>query len=62
MQRLNTELLRIVQTPAIKAQLRDAGVEVLAMSPLETTQYIARDRGRWAKVIQQSGGAIEGAG
>ncbi|WP_394791910.1 Bug family tripartite tricarboxylate transporter substrate binding protein [Rhodoferax sp.] len=60
-QRLNTELLRIVQLPAIKAQLRDAGVEVLAMSPLETTQFIARDRVRWAKVVQQSGSGIEGA-
>jgi tripartite-type tricarboxylate transporter receptor subunit TctC len=59
--RLNAELVRIVQTPALRAQLREAGVEVVAMTPQETSQYIARDRVRWARVVQQSGNNIEGA-
>lgn len=59
--RLNAELVRIVQTPALRAQLREAGVEVVAMTPQETSQYIARDRIRWARVVQQSGNNIEGA-
>jgi tripartite-type tricarboxylate transporter receptor subunit TctC len=59
--RLNTELLRIVQVPALRTQLREAGVEVVVMTPQETTQFIARDKLRWAKVVQQSGSRIEGA-
>lgn len=58
--RLNAELVRIVQTPALRAQLRDAGVEVVGMTPQDTAKFIARDRTRWAKVVQQAGNTIEG--
>ncbi|APW39935.1 ABC transporter substrate-binding protein [Rhodoferax koreense] len=59
--RLHAELVRIVQEPALRAQLRDAGVDMVAMSPVETTQFIARDRVRWAKVVKQAGNTIEGS-
>ena len=59
--RLHAELVRIVQVPALRAQLRDAGVDVVAMAPAETTQFIAKDRVRWANVFQQSGNTIEGS-
>ena len=59
--RLNAELLRIVLLPALREQLRNAGVEVVTMSPQETTQFIARDRARWAAVVRKSGNTIEGA-
>lgn len=60
--RLNAELVRIVQTLVFRAQLHNTGVEVVAMTPQETTLFIARDRARWAKVVQQYGNSIEGAG
>lgn len=58
--RLNTELTRIVQIAALRTQLREAGVEVVTMSPQQTTQYIAKDRARWAKVVRDAGSNIEG--
>ncbi|MDB5847435.1 MAG: transporter substrate-binding protein [Rhodoferax sp.] len=59
--RLHAELVCIVQEPALRAQLRDAGVDVVAMAPAETTQFIAKDRLRWAKVVQKAGNTIEGS-
>jgi hypothetical protein len=32
------------------------------MTPQETTQFILREKTRWAKVVQDAGNTIEGGG
>ncbi|WP_157267187.1 Bug family tripartite tricarboxylate transporter substrate binding protein [Azohydromonas aeria] len=58
--RLSTELSRIVQSPALRAQLTEAGMEVSALGAQDTTDFIAKERTRWAEVVKQAGGQIEG--
>jgi len=60
-ERLHAELVRVLQLPALVSQLREAGVEVVTMTPEDTTRWIARDRARWAEVVRKSGQTIEGA-
>lgn len=59
-ERLNAELIRIVRSPELRARLLEAGAEVMTSTPMETTDFIARDRQRWASVIQRAGRQIEG--
>lgn len=59
--RLNAELVRIVRSPALRSQLVAAGMEVTTMTPQETTDFIGRETVRWAGVVKQAGGNIEGA-
>jgi len=58
-ERLNAELVRIVRSPEIRARLTEAGTEASTMTPAETTQFIRRERERWARVIKEAG-SIEG--
>jgi tripartite-type tricarboxylate transporter receptor subunit TctC len=57
--RLSAELGRIVQSPALRAQLAEAGMELSTLGAQETTDFIARERSRWAAVVKQAGGQIE---
>lgn len=59
--RLSAELSRIVQSPGLRTQLTEAGMEVSSMGAQETTEFIAKERTRWAAVVKQAGGQIEGA-
>jgi hypothetical protein len=36
-------------------------MEVSTMGAQETTEFIAKERTRWAAVVKQAGGQIEGA-
>jgi tripartite-type tricarboxylate transporter receptor subunit TctC len=58
--RLSAELARILQSPTVRTQLAEAGMEASGMGPQETTDFIARERTRWAAVVKQAGGVIEG--
>jgi tripartite-type tricarboxylate transporter receptor subunit TctC len=59
--RLSAELARIVQMPSVRAALVEAGMEVSNLGAQETTELIAKERTRWAAVVKQAGGVIEGA-
>lgn len=59
-ERLNMEMIRIVRSPELRARLLEAGAEVMTSTPVETTDFIARDRQRWASVIQRAGKQLEG--
>ena len=58
--RLQAELVRIIRSPALRTQLVQAGLEVATTSPAETQAFIARERLRWAQVVQAAGGAVSG--
>jgi tripartite-type tricarboxylate transporter receptor subunit TctC len=59
--RLSAELARIVQSPTVRAALVEAGMDVSNLGAQETTNLIAKERTRWAAVVKQAGGVIEGA-
>ena len=58
--RLSAALIQVIRAPEIRARLIELGAEVQTSSPSETTQFVLRDRERWAKVIQRAGKDIEG--
>ena len=51
--RLNQELVRIVRTPEITAQIRQVGADVIANSPDETATLIRNDLKKYADVIKR---------
>lgn len=38
----------------------ELGAEVMTSSPQETTQWLVKERARWASVIQRAGKELEG--
>lgn len=51
-ERLNTEMVRILKSPAIRKQLEDMEFEVVASTPQAFSAWIKEDTERWAKVIK----------
>ncbi|MBC7994519.1 MAG: tripartite tricarboxylate transporter substrate binding protein [Rhizobacter sp.] len=49
--RLSTELSRIIQSPEIKSRLASQGAEVATMTPAEFGPFFERERVKWAKVV-----------
>lgn len=54
-QRLNAELVKIIRTPEIRAQLAGQGAEVVTMSPADTGKWFSAEEKRWAQVVKASG-------
>lgn len=52
--RLNTELIRIIRSPDIRSRLAGQGAEVVTMTPLEQDQFFNRERTRWAQVVAKA--------
>ncbi|WP_421955686.1 Bug family tripartite tricarboxylate transporter substrate binding protein [Polaromonas sp.] len=53
--RLNTELIRIIRSPEIRAKLAGQGAEVVTTTPAQQDDFFNRERSRWAKVVAQAG-------
>jgi tripartite-type tricarboxylate transporter receptor subunit TctC len=51
--RLNQELVRIIRTPEITAQIRQVGADVIANSPDDTGALIRTDLKKYAEVIRK---------
>jgi tripartite-type tricarboxylate transporter receptor subunit TctC len=49
--RLSTELIRIIKTPEISALLGAQGADVRTMTPPELGAFYESERARWAKVV-----------
>jgi tripartite-type tricarboxylate transporter receptor subunit TctC len=54
MQRLNTELIRVIRSPDIRARLAGQGAEVVTMAPAEQDRFFETERARWAEVVAQA--------
>jgi tripartite-type tricarboxylate transporter receptor subunit TctC len=54
-QALNTELVRIIRSPDVRARLIAQGAEVSTMTPPEFKQFFTTERARWAKVVSEAG-------
>lgn len=53
--KLNAELVRIIRSPEVRAQLAGQGAEVVTMTPAETNRFFSTEKARWATVVQQAG-------
>ena len=51
-QKLNQALITAIRAPEIRSRLAGQGAEVVTMTPLEQDQMFAKERARWASVVQ----------
>ena len=58
-QRLDTEVVRILQDAAVRKRLNDLGTEAAALSQAAFAERIRRDAERYAKIIEQTGIKVE---
>ena len=49
--RLNTEFIKVIRSPDIRARLAGLGAEVVTMTPTDQDAFFNRERTRWAKVV-----------
>jgi tripartite-type tricarboxylate transporter receptor subunit TctC len=53
-QRLNTDMVKILTSPEIKERFGKAGVDVVAGTPEQFSAYLKGEVARWAKVVQDA--------
>jgi tripartite-type tricarboxylate transporter receptor subunit TctC len=53
--RLNTEIVRAINSPDLSAALRKGGTEPSTMSPAQYTAFVQSEHAKWAKVIKAAG-------
>jgi len=53
--RLNSELIKVIRHPDIRAKLAGQGAEVVTMTPVQQDEFFNREKARWAKVVEQAG-------
>ena len=54
-QRLATELTRIIRSPEVRSRLTAQGAEVYTMTPAEFSTFFGKEQKRWATVVAQGG-------
>ena len=54
-QRLNTEMVKVMRTPEVMDRFQKAGVDTVASSPEEFGAFLKGEVARWAKVVQDAG-------
>jgi tripartite-type tricarboxylate transporter receptor subunit TctC len=52
--RLNTELIKIIRSPDVRARLTGQGAEVITMQPAEQDTFFERERKRWGEVVAEA--------
>jgi tripartite-type tricarboxylate transporter receptor subunit TctC len=52
--RLNTELVKIIRSPEVRSRLVALGAEVITMQPQEQDQFFNKERARWLKVVSEA--------
>jgi tripartite-type tricarboxylate transporter receptor subunit TctC len=58
-QRLATELTRIIRSPEVRSRLTAQGAEVYTMTPAEFATFFEREQKRWAEVVASGGVKID---
>ena len=58
-QRLNTEIARIMKTPDVQARLAEMGVEVAGGPPEQLGEFQKAEIAKWAKVVKTAGVKVE---
>ena len=58
-QKLNTEIFKLMAQPDVAKALSDAGVEVAPSSPEAMSAYLVKELERWGKVVKETGIKLE---
>ena len=53
-ERLNREIHKALDNPAVLARLVDDGAEAMPGTPQQFREHLAAERAKWARVIQQA--------
>ncbi len=53
-QRVNTEVVKFMQSPEVKGQLAKSGLDVATSSPAEFGAFLRADLEKWARVIREA--------
>ena len=54
-QRLNAEMVKVLSSGEVKERFGKMGVEVVAGTPEQFSQFLKSEVARWAKVVQDAG-------
>ena len=57
--KLNADLVKVLQTPAIRERIVGMGAQTIANKPEEMDKFLRDDRARWAKVIRDNNLKVE---
>jgi tripartite-type tricarboxylate transporter receptor subunit TctC len=58
--RLNTEIVKIVRDPALKASLWDRQwIDPVGSTPAEAAAVISTESAKWARIVKQAGLDVE---
>jgi len=58
-ERLNSEIRRIITAPEMRQRQAEQGVEVIANSPAEAAQYVRDETAKWSQIVKSSGIRLE---
>jgi tripartite-type tricarboxylate transporter receptor subunit TctC len=53
--RVNTDAVRILNAPDLKARLGAQGIDIATNSPAEFARFVREDNAKWGKLIRESG-------
>jgi tripartite-type tricarboxylate transporter receptor subunit TctC len=53
--RVHGEVVKILNSPELKARLGPQGIELVTNSPAEFSRFIREDNAKWGKIIKQAG-------
>jgi tripartite-type tricarboxylate transporter receptor subunit TctC len=57
--KLNAEIVKVLQRPEVKDAWAKQGAEPLIMTPAEFTAYLEKDINKWAEVVKISGAKVQ---
>jgi len=58
-EKLNAEVTKALQVPAVKERLATLGFEFTPNTPQQFSEYLKREVVKWAKVVQDSGARVD---
>ena len=57
--KLNSQLVSILNNPEIKSQLNSKGFDVISSSPEQLGEYIKSEVSKWAPIVKKSGATAD---
>ena len=57
--RLNGEIARVLQAPAMRKRMEELGLDIIASTPEQFAQHLRAETDKWAKVIKASGISLQ---
>jgi tripartite-type tricarboxylate transporter receptor subunit TctC len=58
-QRLNTEVVRVLQMPDVREKIASEGAQVLSGTPDQFATFLKEEAVKWGKIVKDSGAKVE---